>query len=795
MFIPALKFPVFKSITAFALILGLCLALFVPRYEFSHRINGYMFSLGTQLLTQPETVDDIQLIQLPEQALVDFDRVKQLRLLLKTLDRANAAAIGVLFEPLPSLDFQPREKNQKKSSSKTVDPDWQLAEGGLSDLAKAFYKYKVTAGVSSLNQQSGFFSGDRVTVEEAYNHSYLQWLPRLMLPYQMEVFAQPEYKNFPYDRLPVFGYRQSFASQPLLWYESASGKLMPDLALKLYAQWQGKGRIGWRQGEAVQLGDEDIRTDYVGQVLEYYSTVTGHHANIEIMDFDQALSAPYRTFKNKLIIIGQAGDPQLQALGDRLSNLINKTTFHTAGWMYWLEKLLLLFVLAYLVLLLPRLQSNTAYLLSLILLFAGVVFQYGMLVTQGAWAPLLAVYLYLIFGHGLVRIKQLSENKLARLRLQAHDALWHLGSCQFKQGDHDEALSSLLKCKPTTDVLDLIYDIGLGYERRRQYEKALMVFSEIDIRHSGYKDIKKRLTSLTSVAGGQTEILSPGQAQKTLIMPDLGLQLPVLGRYEIERELGRGAMGIVYLGKDPKINRLVAIKTLDYSQFSENEIKTIKARFFREAEAAGRLNHPNIVTVYDVGEEEGLSFIAMDYVQGVSLGVHSKADKLLPIEEVYRIVAEVAETLDYAHEQNIVHRDIKPGNIMYNPNDGSVKITDFGIARITDSVRTRTGSFMGSPSYMAPEQMTGTNVDGHADIYALGVSFYQLLTGVLPFEADSLGNLAYKITREKHRPIREVRPELPSSATRIINKALQKKPEKRYATGKEMADAIRRGMP
>ncbi len=165
---------------------------------------------------------------------------------------------------------------------------------------------------------------------------------------------------------------------------------------------------------------------------------------------------------------------------------------------------------------------------------------------------------------------------------------------------------------------------------------------------------------------------------------------------------------------------------------------------------------------------------------------------MLPVREVYRIIRIVAQALDYAHAQKIVHRDIKPGNIMYDPQDKQIKITDFGIARITDSVKTRTGSFMGSPSYMAPEQMTGSRVDGRADIYALGVSFYQLLTGALPFKADSLANLAYKITNEKFRPIRDVRADLPASATRIINKALQKKPEKRYATGAEMVKALER---
>jgi len=185
----------------------------------------------------------------------------------------------------------------------------------------------------------------------------------------------------------------------------------------------------------------------------------------------------------------------------------------------------------------------------------------------------------------------------------------------------------------------------------------------------------------------------------------------------------------------------------------------------------------------------------MDYIQGKSLDAFSKPDTLLPIQEVYEIVATVAETLNYAHSQKIVHRDIKPSNIMYEPKTHQVKVTDFGIARITDNAHTRTGSFLGSPSYMSPEQMLGSKVGSHADIYALGVSFYQLLTGELPFKADSIGNLAHLIANKKHKPVRDIRSELPSSATRIINKALQKKPGDRYKTGKEMADAIRRAMP
>jgi serine/threonine-protein kinase len=509
----------------------------------------------------------------------------------------------------------------------------------------------------------------------------------------------------------------------------------------------------------------------------------------------RALSASGRQFAGKLVIVAD-DSYHLSTVGNSLANLVSGTTYHKPGWSRWLTLGGAALVLLYGLLVLPRVSRSSAYLLSFILLLMGLISQYVLLIVQGVWAPLLGLFLYLLFAHFIMHLKRINDVRLDHLQLMAHEAFWHLGEYQYDQGDHEKALPNLLKCKPTSDVLDLLYEIALGFERRRQYDRALNLYSDIDVRRDNYRDVRKRIQSLTSVATQVVgDVFKPGQTSRTLVLPDLDIELPTLGRYELEKELGRGAMGVVYLGKDPKINRLVAIKTLDYSQFSSKEIKSIKSRFFREAEAAGRLSHPNIVTVYDVGDEEDFAFIAMDYVPGVSLGEFTQADKLLPVAEVYRLIAEVAETLDYAHSQNIVHRDIKPSNIMYNPDTGQFKVTDFGIARITDSVRTRTGSFMGSPSYMSPEQMTGSRVDGASDIYALGVSFYQLLTGALPFKADNLGNLAYKITHEKHKSIRDHRSDLPSSATRIVNKCLQKKPENRFKNGHEMAVALQRGMP
>jgi serine/threonine-protein kinase len=265
-----------------------------------------------------------------------------------------------------------------------------------------------------------------------------------------------------------------------------------------------------------------------------------------------------------------------------------------------------------------------------------------------------------------------------------------------------------------------------------------------------------------------------------------------LGRYRIDRQIGRGAMGAVYLGHDPKIGRQVAIKTMALVQeFDGADLAEARARFFREAETAGRLQHPDIVTIFDAGEDQDLAYIAMEFLKGHDLQRHTQVAGLLPVPQVLRIVARVADALAYAHSQGVVHRDVKPANVMIDPADGSVKVTDFGIARITDSSRTRTGMVLGTPSFMSPEQMSGRRVDGRADLYSLGVMLFQLLTGRLPHQAESMAKLMYQIANEPAPDVRELRPDLPETLANVVALALEKRPEVRYADGRQMAADLR----
>ena len=262
----------------------------------------------------------------------------------------------------------------------------------------------------------------------------------------------------------------------------------------------------------------------------------------------------------------------------------------------------------------------------------------------------------------------------------------------------------------------------------------------------------------------------------------------MLGRYRIDRELGRGAMGMVYLGHDPQLGRQVAIKTMALArEFEGVELVEARSRFFREAEMAGRLQHRDIVTIYDAGEDQDLAYIAMEFVKGRDLLQHTLPGRLLPVPTVLRTMARVAQALAYAHSQGVVHRDIKPANVMIEPDSDTVKVTDFGIARITDACRTRTGMVLGTPSFMSPEQMAGRRVDGRSDLYSLGVMLFQLLTGALPHASESMATLMYQIANQPAPDVRSLRPGLPEALANIVALALEKRPEVRYSDGKAIA--------
>jgi len=327
-------------------------------------------------------------------------------------------------------------------------------------------------------------------------------------------------------------------------------------------------------------------------------------------------------------------------------------------------------------------------------------------------------------------------------------------------------------------LLPEIYDLARALAAHGGLDEAADLFHRIAQVDGEFRDVAQRLVRADHV---QTE------DDERARMP------PWIGRYQLLEPIGRGAMGNVYLGRDPLINRILALKAIDLTMgYDDTDVESTAESFLREATIAGSLNHPNIVTIFDVGQTDGVAFIAMEYVRGHHLSQFAAPDRLLPVDTVLDLVGRAADALDYAHRRNVVHRDIKPANIMYDSLSNNVKITDFGIAKLIDAKRTRTGIVLGTPAFMSPEQLEGKNVNGHTDLFALGVSLYQLLTGLLPFRGASMTNLMFVIANEPHQPVTSVRGDLPKWLDEVVDQALAKAPADRFQSAAEMAAAVRR---
>ncbi len=308
------------------------------------------------------------------------------------------------------------------------------------------------------------------------------------------------------------------------------------------------------------------------------------------------------------------------------------------------------------------------------------------------------------------------------------------------------------RSRASSALLPELYDLACELDSGGKDQYAAELFHRIALVDGRFRDVAKRLVR-------STQSHSP--------LPERESMPSTMGRYELLEPIGRGAMGFVYLGRDPKINRIVALKAVDLAaEVEPDDLDEARKNFLREAEIAGQLSHPNIVTIFDVGETDGLAYIAMEYLRGRHLSEFATPERLLPVPVVLELLSRTADALDYAHSRNIVHRDIKPANIMYDSVSDGLKITDFGIARLIDVGRTRTGIVLGTPAFMSPEQLEGKNVNGHTDLFALGVSLYQLLTGHLPFRGASMTKLMFVIANEPHQSVTELRPDLPDAPER-----------------------------
>ncbi|KRD22181.1 serine/threonine protein kinase [Acidovorax sp. Root267] len=575
---------------------------------------------------------------------------------------------------------------------------------------------------------------------------------------------------------------------------------------------QGELRIQ-TEPHGFRMGGLQVATDASAVMFPRFHAAPDGASAFPVVSFAQVYGGKFlpQAFKDKVVLVGETSNalvaPWVQSntramypvevLAHTLSAIRQSLGVQRPAWAPAATWGAALVALLFIALALPRLSRPAGWTLSTSLLLTLAATEWSLLRYAGLWIPMGPGVLALLGGLAAFTALRAFGKRGQAPSAETAETDRMMGLALQGQGQLDMAFERLRRVPPSDALMDNLYHLAQDFERKRNFAKAKSVYKhllqhnkEYKDAHARYKRVRAHLQKETGAPSSTPASIPPTSAPH--LPGDAATGIPMLGRYQIDKEIGKGAMGVVYLGKDPKIGRVVAIKTLALGEeFEGDALIDARARFFREAETAGRLQHPCIVTIFDAGEEHDLAYIAMEFLKGADLAQACRAGQLLPVATVISIAARVAEALDYAHAHNVVHRDIKPANIMFDSATDAVKVTDFGIARITDSSKTRTGLVLGTPSFMSPEQLAGKKVDGRSDLYSLGVTLFQLLTGHLPLRGESMTELMHKIASVDAPDIRQLRPDLSPAVASVVALALKKRPEARYQTGRQFASDLR----
>lgn len=591
-------------------------------------------------------------------------------------------------------------------------------------------------------------------------------------------------------------------SEPLLIHYK--NRLYPSFALQLALKYMNVSLKDVEvTPESIIAGKVVIPTNKYHELLISYN---GYFRTFQYYPFFDLINGKVQpqAFKNKIVIIGPIATGvatvnvtplknnfAVEVIANVVENILNYNHISRPQWAFYVEIGVILLFGIYVTFFITRLKGKHSAIISILLLVIWNSLGIYFFVSKGLWLKIFYPDNLMVLGYIAVITKKyfLSERQTEVMEADSIETNKMLGLSFQGQGMLDMAFEKFRKC-PIEDesIKELLYNLGLDFERKRQLNKATAVYEHI-LTDGPYKELKEKVQKLK--VAGETVVLGGGSKKDSTVLMEAAVTKPTLGRYEVMKELGRGAMGIVYLGKDPKINRDVAIKTLRYEEVDDDQLKEIKSRFFREAEAAGKLNHPNIVKIFDVGEDQEIAYMAMELLNGTDLIKFCAKNSRLPFSEILKVIVSVAEALDYAHVNGVVHRDIKPANIMLLENK-EIRVTDFGIARVMESSKTQTGAVLGTPSYMSPEQIAGKKVDGRTDLFSLGVVFFELLSGEKPFKGDSIATLMYNITSSERPSVKEFEAKVPQCFADIITKLLMKDANARYQTGNEVVEAVNR---
>lgn len=543
----------------------------------------------------------------------------------------------------------------------------------------------------------------------------------------------------------------------------------------------------------VQWGDYFISTDEQWQMRSFsYAPQSFKITPFYQVHDNKAISG---LFKEKVVLIGltassrlvpsleiaSANPPPVISLTQSISTILNRDVIKITQWSLFYQSLFFILSFALLVLL----KSRWFFLFLGSFLIGLLSLEYILLIYFKIYLSLLLPILLILLGIIIWGFQAYVPHLLKKQDAEANRLL---GLVYQGQGKLELAYQKFIQCPIEETILASLYNLALDFERKYQIDEALKTYHFIVEHDPDYRDCVLAIRRLENhVEKRQPHHLSDWLEEYTENRKPM-----IAGRFQIEKKIAKGAMGVVYLGRELKLDRMVAIKTLTLSkEFEGLTLQEVLERFFREASAAGRLTHEHIISIYDAGEDDDIAYLAMEYFKGGNLVPYTRSENLLALKDFLSIAIKITDALYYAHSQGVIHRDIKPANILYNHGNQNLKITDFGIARITDHKQTKTGVVLGTPSYMSPEQVAGRTVDGRSDLFSLGITFYQLLSGKLPFQSDSMASLMYKIATEQPRHLSKLRPDLPSALCDMIAVLLEKNPEQRYSDGSTLAQALR----
>lgn len=620
-----------------------------------------------------------------------------------------------------------------------------------------------------------------------------------------------------YASVYIDGASSTLRSVPL--FTEANGLLIPTLAMQLYLRANGwrLSDVSFTESNTISVNGSRLPTDQNIQVWPYfYPSSSNNRYSVEVVSYHDVSHGAIADdrLNGKIVLLGvtargaarsvstptSVSTPAVMVVAETLASMLDGKIISTPGWAKIVSTGLLFLVTMLLIWLSGQeLKARVVVTVIVFLLLLGLEALF--LLQASTWLNLYPAILLLLLGFIVTWLMGEVHMQAEKPTAVSGEVHRRIGLASQKRGELDSAFESFRKCPLDNSIMVMLFYLAQDFEASGRYDRSVAVYQYMESFNPHFKDLQGKLEKARMMEDTvmidesktgpaiKTAITSMGTVETEGEGDESGQRF--LGRYQVQQEIGKGAMGMVYQGTDPKINRTVAIKTLNLKrEFDEDEQENVLGRFFHEAEAAGRLHHPHIVTIYDAGEHNELAYIAMEFLTGSDLRIYTKKGTLLPPLTVVKIGMKLAGALFYAHSRGIVHRDIKAANVMYDPSTGQLKITDFGIARLTDSRRTKTGMVLGTPSSMSPEQLRGKKLDGRTDLYSLGVLMFQLLTGRLPYKADSLTQLMYKITNEPPPDLFALRPDLKDNGDcvkEILDKLLQKEADDRYQDGKKLA--------